>query len=181
MATFDLGRVVGEKGAKGDKGNGISSIILHNTNGKTKTYRITLTNGSTFDFNVVDGNDGNVDIITSWQNTLSDSKVPSEKLVKNNLDDKASLNHTHGNIDKDGTIGSVSGKPLITTTGGAITAGSFGTSSGTFSEGNHTHSAYINPQIVDNLNSNDANKVLSAKQGKVLNDLIGQAISYINQ
>jgi hypothetical protein len=34
--------------------------------------------------------------------------------------------------------------------------------------------------IVDNLSTNDATKVLSAKQGKALNDLIGNAISYIN-
>lgn len=35
--------------------------------------------------------------------------------------------------------------------------------------------------IVDNLTTNDATKVLSAKQGKALADLIGDAIAYINQ
>ena len=35
--------------------------------------------------------------------------------------------------------------------------------------------------IADNLTTNDSTKVLSAKQGKVLNDLIGSAIAYINQ
>lgn len=35
--------------------------------------------------------------------------------------------------------------------------------------------------IVDNLTTNDATKVLSAKQGKALKDLIGDAITYINQ
>ena len=35
--------------------------------------------------------------------------------------------------------------------------------------------------IVDNLTTDDATKVLSAKQGKLLNDLIGTAITYINQ
>lgn len=35
--------------------------------------------------------------------------------------------------------------------------------------------------IVDNLTTNNASKVLSARQGKVLNDLIGDAITYINQ
>lgn len=34
--------------------------------------------------------------------------------------------------------------------------------------------------VVDNLTTDDASKVLSAKQGKVLNDLIGEAITYIN-
>ena len=44
----------------------------------------------------------------------------------------------------------------------------------------HTHSAYVNPTIADNLTTNDATQVLSAKQGKVLNDKIGDAIAYIN-
>lgn len=35
--------------------------------------------------------------------------------------------------------------------------------------------------IKDNLTSTDTDKPLSAKQGKVLNDLIGDAITYINQ
>jgi len=37
------------------------------------------------------------------------------------------------------------------------------------------------PTIADNLTTDDATQTLSAKQGKVLNDLIGTAISYINQ
>lgn len=35
------------------------------------------------------------DIVTSWEQTLSDEKVASEKLVKNTLDTKADLNHNH--------------------------------------------------------------------------------------
>ena len=34
--------------------------------------------------------------------------------------------------------------------------------------------------VVDNLTTNNASKALSAKQGKVLSDRIGNAISYIN-
>ena len=61
--------------------------------------------------------------------------------------------HTHGNITNDGKIGSNANKPLITTTGGTVTTGSFGTTANTFCEGNdsrlsdartptaHTHSA----------------------------------------
>ena len=44
--------------------------------------------------------------------------------------------HTHGNITNDGKIGSAANKPLITTTGGTVTTGSFGTSANTFCEGN---------------------------------------------
>ena len=50
-----------------------------------------------------------------------------------------------------------------------------------YAEASHTHSAYVNPTIADNLTTNDSSQVLSAKQGKILNDLIGQAITYINQ
>lgn len=51
--------------------------------------------------------------------------------------------HAHGSITNDGKIGTVSGKPLITSSGGEISTGSFGTTSGTFAEGNHTHSQYL--------------------------------------
>lgn len=51
----------------------------------------------------------------------------------------------------------------------------------TYAQINHTHSSYVNPTIADNLTTNDATQVLSAKQGKVLADLIGEAITYINQ
>lgn len=35
--------------------------------------------------------------------------------------------------------------------------------------------------VVDNLTTNNSSKALSAAQGKALKDLIGNAISYINQ
>ena len=57
--------------------------------------------------------------------------------------------HTHGDISSDGKIGSTSGKPIITTTGGKLSAGAFGTSSGQFAEGNHTHSTYRTQAEVD--------------------------------
>lgn len=39
-----------------------------------------------------------------WSATLSDDKYPSEKLVKNSLDDKISLSNTAGLVKNDGTI-----------------------------------------------------------------------------
>lgn len=56
---------------------------------------------------------------------------------------KANATHVHGNISNDGKVGTTSGKPLITTTGGLVSAGSFGTTAGTFAEGNHSHSNYL--------------------------------------
>lgn len=49
-----------------------------------------------------------------------------------------------------------------------------------FALAGHTHTGMLtSSDIADNLTTNDSTKVLSAKQGKVLNDLIGSAITYI--
>ena len=62
---------------------------------------------------------------------------------------------------------------LWTVNGGAVGGGSTGTID---------TSTYVrSDDIVDNLTTNDSTKVLSAKQGYQLNQLIGSAISYINQ
>jgi hypothetical protein len=48
----------------------------------------------------------------------------------------AAASHTHGNITNAGAIGSTTGLPIITTTSGVLTTGSFGTAAGTFCQGN---------------------------------------------
>ncbi|NVZ08021.1 hypothetical protein HW932_01945 [Allochromatium humboldtianum] len=50
-------------------------------------------------------------------------------------DARTPTSHIHGNLTNDGKVGAVSGKPLITGTGGTVQAGSFGTTSGTFCQG----------------------------------------------
>lgn len=50
----------GADGAKGDTGNGISKIEKTATSGLTDTYTITFTDGTTFDYDVVNGADGAV-------------------------------------------------------------------------------------------------------------------------
>ena len=82
MTEFDLGQVVGADG------KGIVSIELISTSGKNKTYRITFTDETYFDYTVKDGDDAISAIVTSWEQTLSDNKVPSEKLTKDTLDTK---------------------------------------------------------------------------------------------
>lgn len=68
-------------------------------------------------------------------------------------DARTPVTHVHGNITNAGAIGSTSGLPVITTTGGVLTTGTFGTTVGTFCQGNdsrlsdartptaHTHAA----------------------------------------
>jgi len=91
-----------------------------------------------------------------------------------------------GNITTSGAIGSTSGKPIITTTSGVLTAGSFGTSSGTFAEGNHTHSGYVSATKVTSWqstpsDSNVPSEKLVSDTFDAIEDLIGDAIAYINQ
>ena len=49
-----------------------------------------------------------------------------------------------------------------------------------FALASHSHSSYVNPTIADNLTTDSSSQVLSAKQGKILNDKIGNIISIIN-
>lgn len=283
MTTYDLGKVVGENGQDGDDGNGISSVTKTGTSGLVDTYTITFTNGNTTTFQVTNGKDGSdasVTIVSSWSATTSNSKVPSEKLTKDSLDDKVSKSSTTGLLKNDGTVdttsystfdgnyNSLSNKPTIpsassTTPSADTTSGSYGSGtsyarsnhshpkSSLYAESSHTHTksqitdfpslstvatsgsysdlsnkpsipssssdlsdgsnivkkssttgllkndgsvdtnSYLtssaisgmltSSDIADNLTTNDSTKVLSAKQGYQLNQLIGQAISYINQ
>jgi len=118
--SFDLGKITGADG------KGITSITKTGTSGLIDTYTITYTDGTTSTFTVTNGSSG-ADIVTEWESTLSDSKVPSEKLVKNTIDNKASTNHSHGNLTRDGKVGSTSGKAIITGTGGILEASSLKT------------------------------------------------------
>jgi hypothetical protein len=51
-------------------------------------------------------------------------------------DARTPISHTHGNLTNAGAIGTTANLPLKTGTNGVIEAGSFGTSAGTFCEGN---------------------------------------------
>lgn len=61
-------------------------------------------------------------IVTSWGIIPSNNKYPSEKLVKDSLDTKSDSTHIHGGISNDGKIGTDSGKVIVTTTNGTLTA-----------------------------------------------------------
>ena len=115
MVSYNLGNV------KGPAGKGIQSITKTGTVGLVDTYTITYSDGTTSSFTVTNGSSG-ADIVTTWETTLSNDKVPSEKLTKDTLDTKASNSHIHGNLSNDGKIGSTSGKIIITGTGGLLGA-----------------------------------------------------------
>lgn len=113
------------------------------------------------------GSGGSVTVDSSWV-TNSTNPVESQ-LIKSALDSKSDTSHTHSQyLTEHQSLAN-----YVTTSDSRLSDARTPTA--------HTHSDYVNPEIADNLTTNDSTKVLSAKQGKVLNDLIGQAISYINQ
>lgn len=78
-------------------------------------------------------------------NITSDGKVGSsaDYFVYTTTSGKVTSKQKIGNITTAGAIGSTASKPIITTTSGVLTTGSFGTTSGTFCQGNdsrlHSH------------------------------------------
>lgn len=80
----------------------------------------------------------------------------------------SSSSHVHGNITTAGAIGSTASLPIITTTNGVLTTGTFGTTAGTFAQGDHT-------QAVDkggtNITSYTAGDILYANGSTTLTKL----------
>ena len=64
--------------------------------------------------------------------------------------------HSHGNITNAGTIGSTANLPLITTTAGVVTTGTFGTAANTFAAGNHTHTSAATTFKISNSHTDGA-------------------------
>jgi hypothetical protein len=112
----------GPTGATGPQGpagaGGVTSV--------TGTAPIVSSGGTTPAISVTVGSASNT-VCAGNDSRLSDARTP--------------LSHTHGNITNAGLVGTTSGLPLKTGTGGVIEAGAFGTSAGQFAEGGHTHSA----------------------------------------
>lgn len=61
-------------------------------------------------------------VVVTTDSRLSDARTP--------------ISHTHGNLTNSGAIGTTSGLPILTTTGGVLTTGTFGTVVGSFCQGN---------------------------------------------
>lgn len=79
-------------------------LLVSGTNIKTINNESILGSGNI----TIQGGGSSVNIVTSWSSTTSDSKVPSEKLTKNSLDDKISKSQTSGLVKNDGTVDTTS-------------------------------------------------------------------------
>lgn len=111
--------------------------------------------------NVADGAEVNVQSNWTEANSGSDAFILNKPTLGTAAaaatTDFATAVHTHGNITNAGLVGTISGLPLKTGTGGIVEAGAFGTSAGQFAEGNHTHaSADITSGVLDNARVNFA-------------------------
>ena len=133
---------------KGADGSSATVTIVDNLNSDSSTSVLSAKQGKVLNTNKVETSA----IKSSFSATTLDTNIASEKLVKTELDKKITKASTAtGLLKDDGTV---------------MTSG---TGSSNWAVGNHTHSAYVNPTIVDNLTSDSSTSVLSAKQGKVLN------------
>lgn len=83
----------------------------------------------------------NPNYVADNDSRLSDARTPkSHTHTKSEISDfptsMTPTSHVHGNITNAGTIGSTANLPIITTTSGKLTTGSFGTAANTFCQGN---------------------------------------------
>ncbi len=133
---------------------------------------------------------------TGTELRLGSSGADANVTIQESVNSKATGTHTHGNIKNDGSIGSTANLPLITTTSGKVTTGSFGNTANTFCQGNDSRlsnnrtptshaststtygvgspSNYGHVKTINALNQTnhvDGN-ALSAYQGSVLNSKI---------
>ena len=74
----------------------------------------------------------------------------------------APSSHVHGNLTNDGKIGTVANVPLITGTGGAVQAGSFGNSANTFCEGNDSRLSDARTPVAHTHTKSDVTNLLNS-------------------
>lgn len=69
----------------------------------------------------------------------------------------SAADHAHGNITNDGKVGSTANLPLITSTDGAVIAGSFGTDANSFCQGNDARLSDARTPTAHNHDASDVN------------------------
>ena len=119
-AKTDLRGIQGIQGIPGVTGNGISNISLISTVGLVKTYRITYTDSTTFDYTVTDGENGTngIDGIDGTSFTWKGAYAGGTAYVKN---DNVSYNgssyiaksNTTGNLPTNATYWDLLGRKKV--------------------------------------------------------------------
>ena len=109
-------------------------LVANNKSIESNTYDIYLRVNNTWEqldsleFDIANYyNKTETDTLLSGKVDTSDSRLTDSRTPKS---------HTHGNITNTGAIGSTANLPVITTTSGKLTTGSFGSAANTFCQGN---------------------------------------------
>lgn len=142
----------------------------------TKTSDLTNDSGFLTSHQDISGKEDKSNKVSNWSSTVNNTRYPTEKLVKDSLDGKSDTGHTHtkSNITDLGDYIEKSNTSGLVKNDGSIDTNTYLTS-------HQDISGKVNTSdIANNLTTTTSGKVLDARQGKVLNDLIGDAISYIN-
>lgn len=167
---------------KEDKSNKVTSLSSSSTDTEYPSAKAVFTNMGTLYNNV----NSNVDTkISQFGMGLSSVATTGDYEDLNNtpnIPSKVSdLTNDSGFITSSSVPNPSSTTPSADTKSGSVGTGTTWArsnhthpKSSLYAEASHTHSEYVNPTIIDNLTSNDATNVLSAKQGKVLNDKIDE-------
>ena len=112
-------------------------FTLNNTNATasdTNTLLLNRTNqtGTNLKLGIYDSKNGKFALINT------NGYLVNGVALNNTHVGAAATSHAHGNITNAGAIGTTATLPIITTTSGVLTTGSFGTGAGTFCQGNDT-------------------------------------------
>lgn len=155
----------------GKIGSSSGKIIVTGTSGLLAASDLkTINNNNLIGSGNIDIQGSNVDIDTSFPSTASDTHVPSTKLVKTSLEGKASSSHNHSISDVTNLQSSLDGK-----------ASSSHTHASTEISDTNSNYPHIHPGLPSTPNSvHDTFLDVDSAIGD-LQDLIGDAITYINQ
>ena len=180
VSDLDLFEVVTELPTSDIKDNRLY-LLINGESIESNNYDIYLYVNN--DWEQLDGLEfdiGNFYNKTEMDTLLADKVDTSDSRLTNA---RTPLSHTHGDITNTGAIGSDANKPIITTTNGKLTVGSFGSSANTFCAGDdsrlsdartptsHTHGNIQNDgTITQNTNYNTSNTpVVRNSSGTIIN------------
>ena len=135
------------------------------TDGTNVQVKVTEADGKISAVNITtDNTENRNNKVSTWQTTPDNTHYPTEKLVKDSLDGKASSTHTHGNITNDGKIGSTANLAVVTGTSGAVTTADLTTASPTVPTSGTTTSL----EFIDTVAQDSKGKISATKKTVVV-------------
>ena len=133
----------------------------NSTDGTNVQVKVTTTDGKVSAVNITtDNTENRNNKVSAWSATTTDVHYPTEKLVKDSLDGKASSTHTHGSITNDGKIGSTADLAVVTGTSGAVTITDLTTASPSVPSSGATTSL----SFIDTVSQDSKGKITATKK-----------------